>query len=132
MITTRQTIVIDCERYGERTQFESLEEAQDSIRQCGPEFEQVTLTANGSDIYDDRNLVVGYLLGSGTITWYEDDSSGRGYYRIDYYDDSWEDVPAPSGPITARSDSDWIANLFGLEIVSVYHDGNQINVTFRI
>ena len=55
--------IIDHPRYGERTTFATLVEAQQAIRDCGPQFAGMTLDAisdtDGESIYDDRGEVVG-------------------------------------------------------------------------
>ena len=54
--------VIDHERYGVRTEFGTLAEALQTIRDCGPEFADTTLTIRGDEIVDDRGDVVGTIL----------------------------------------------------------------------
>ena len=55
-------VIIDHERYGERQEFRTIEEAQAAIRECGPEFAGVTLRILGTDaIYDEREECVGRL-----------------------------------------------------------------------
>lgn len=51
--------VIDSPRYGERTGFNSLEEAEDAIRECGEEFESVSLFMRGSRIVNENGETVG-------------------------------------------------------------------------
>lgn len=52
-------IVIDHERFGVRSEFATLAQAQAAIRECGPEFAGVTLEEHGCDVMDDRGEVVG-------------------------------------------------------------------------
>lgn len=72
--------VINHERYGEQTVFNSLEEAQATIRACGPEFAATELTKRLGDIVDERGDVVGsvlYLVGP----WgYGDSTRGVGHW----------------------------------------------------
>ena len=58
------TIIIDHEAYGERTPFESLEDAQTVIRSIGEEFANTTLSlaSDGIDIRDQNNDSVGYVV----------------------------------------------------------------------
>lgn len=53
--------IIDHERYGVRSEFVSLEEAQDTIRACGGDFADTTLREHGENILDDRGDVVGEI-----------------------------------------------------------------------
>ena len=53
------TYTISHERFGDRTEFASLEDAQATIRDCGPEFAGVELTDDGADITDERGEIVG-------------------------------------------------------------------------
>lgn len=72
---------------------------------------------------DTRNLV------SGTITWFEDEASGRGYLRMELEDGGKEEIQCDV-PITAKIDSWSIANLFaGYDVQSVEHDGDTIHIT---
>jgi hypothetical protein len=57
------TIVIDHERYGERTEFDALDEAQKTIRACGPEFAGVTLRLSGADVLNEDCEIVGRVIG---------------------------------------------------------------------
>jgi hypothetical protein len=52
-------ITINHERFGDATRFETLDEARDTIRACGPEFASVTLDPCGTSIVDERGEVVG-------------------------------------------------------------------------
>ena len=55
-------VIIDHDKYGERTEFSSLEEAQSSIRDCGPEFAETVLEVMGGDaVYDQDADCVGRL-----------------------------------------------------------------------
>ena len=53
---------INHERYGERTLFSSMHEAQFAIRQCGPEFSNTVLAVCGLNIVDQRCEVIGRIL----------------------------------------------------------------------
>ncbi len=55
------TYTISHERYGDRTEFTSLAEAQATIRECGPEFAAVELTAAGENITDERGEIIGSI-----------------------------------------------------------------------
>jgi hypothetical protein len=60
-------VIIDHERYGEASEWDSLEEAADDIRgNCGPEFEKTEFRLGAFDcweghyeVLDDRDDVVG-------------------------------------------------------------------------
>lgn len=54
-------IIINHERYGQRSEFETIEEAQATIRACGPEFAGVTLYEDHGRIYDERGEHVGHV-----------------------------------------------------------------------
>ena len=54
-------ITINHERFGMRQEFDTLEEAQVSIRACGPEFADVTLSEGGGNVYDERDEIVGEI-----------------------------------------------------------------------
>lgn len=54
--------VIDHEQYGESTEFSSLKEAMSALRDCGPDFANVTLSTRGRDIVNECREVVGYVL----------------------------------------------------------------------
>ena len=60
-ITNTPYIVIDHERYGARTEFDSLTEAVASIRSMGDEWNSVSLEIHGWRVIDERNEVVGYV-----------------------------------------------------------------------
>lgn len=60
-ITNTPYIVIDHERYGVRTEFDSLREAVASIRSMGGDWNSVMLEIHGWRVIDDRNEVVGYV-----------------------------------------------------------------------
>lgn len=73
-----------------------------------------------------------------TITWFEDATSGRGFFHARFEDGGKCEVPeenAGGGPITAASDSDAIAQSvaaeLSLEVLSVDHDGEYIHATMR-
>ena len=70
----------------------------------------------------ERNTV------SGTIAWYEDAKSGRGYLRLQF-DDGGRKEYQWDQPINAATDSHFVANLFeGYEYTSIDHDGEYIHV----
>lgn len=48
--------IINHERFGQYAEFETLAEAQQAIRNCGPEFASVTLEVYGDDIHDAATL----------------------------------------------------------------------------
>ena len=52
-------VVIDRERYGERSEFRSLRAAQRAIRSCGGDFTSVTFSERDGRVVDDRGEVVG-------------------------------------------------------------------------
>lgn len=54
-------VIIDHERYGDRDEFDTLEHAQRCIRACGPDWANVTLSIDGSGIYDERGERVGEI-----------------------------------------------------------------------
>lgn len=65
-------VVIDHERYGERSEFDTIEEAQAVIRDCGEEFAGVTLRLGHCQtddrgepcegrVIDERGEIVGYV-----------------------------------------------------------------------
>ena len=59
-------IIIDHERYGECTSFESLESAENTIRNCGPDFARTELRFGGRwggsvIVYDQDDEQVGYI-----------------------------------------------------------------------
>jgi hypothetical protein len=53
------TVIIDHERYGARTEFSSVAEAQTAIRESGPEFAATTLSESHGRVYDQREEIVG-------------------------------------------------------------------------
>ena len=54
--------IIDHEKYGQRAEFSTIEEAQAAIRDCGPEFAATVLEIQGGDaIYDQDADCVGRL-----------------------------------------------------------------------
>jgi hypothetical protein len=53
------TTTINHERYGERQEFATVEEAQQAIRDCGPEFAGVKLYDDGGRVYNERGERVG-------------------------------------------------------------------------
>ena len=55
-------VIINHERYGDKTVFATIEDAEAAIRDCGPEFESVSLALFGDAIYDDRQECVGCLV----------------------------------------------------------------------
>lgn len=52
-------ITINHERYGERTEFATIDEAQQCIRDCGPEFTSTTIFVDGGRVYNERGERVG-------------------------------------------------------------------------
>ena len=77
-------------------------------------------------------------LNACTITWHEDDGSGRCYFVADFGDDRHEmpeENVAGGGPISASSDAlaiaEAIASDLSLDVVSVDHDGDCIHATMR-
>jgi len=52
-------VVIDHERYGMRQEFETVQAAQQAIRDCGPEFSDVEFSDDGQNVYDERDELVG-------------------------------------------------------------------------
>ena len=59
---TNSTVIIDSEKYGMRTEFATIEDAQRAIRDCGPGFESTTLELMGVDaVYDQDGDCVGRL-----------------------------------------------------------------------
>lgn len=52
-------ITIDHERYGERTEFESIDEAQEIVRAIGDGFESTEFHVRGDEVIDERGDVVG-------------------------------------------------------------------------
>lgn len=55
----RASVVIDHERYGERQEFASVEDAQQAIRDCGPEFVGERIYEDGGRVYNARGERVG-------------------------------------------------------------------------
>lgn len=73
-----------------------------------------------------------------TITWFEDRSSGRAYYVADFEDGGRCEIPEENtvaGPITAKSDSDSVAEAIAsecnLEVMGAEHDREYIHATMR-
>lgn len=58
-----KTYLINHERYGEPCSFESLEQAEQVIRECGPEFAKVELREIRGIVYDERDEQVGTVEG---------------------------------------------------------------------
>jgi hypothetical protein len=59
---TESRVIIDSEKYGERTEFATIEEAQQAIRDCGPEYAETVLEIMGGDaVYDQDRDCVGRL-----------------------------------------------------------------------
>jgi hypothetical protein len=56
---TMMMITINHERYGERQTFATIDEAQQSIRDCGPEFASEHIYDSGGRIYNARGEYVG-------------------------------------------------------------------------
>ena len=54
-----KTIIIDHEKYGCRSEFPSIEEAESCIRQCGSDFADVKLRVNSVGVYDQDGDYVG-------------------------------------------------------------------------
>lgn len=54
-------VLINHERFGEKTTFASLEEAVETIRSIGDEFSRVTLSVRGGEVVDERGDVVGVV-----------------------------------------------------------------------
>lgn len=55
-------VIINHERFGEKQEFDSLQEAQAAIRECGPEFAGVQLMNIFGAVYDlDRWEIVGKI-----------------------------------------------------------------------
>jgi len=52
-------ITIDDELYGVRSEFETIDEAQQAIRDCGPEFSHTVLYAVGDRVYNQGGQCVG-------------------------------------------------------------------------
>ncbi len=76
----------------------------------------------GMNAPDTRKLV------SGTITWHEDGTSGRGYLRLELEDGGKEEIQCDT-PITAKIDSWSIVNLFdGYEVYSLEHDKDTLHI----
>jgi len=56
-----KAFIIDHPRYGMRSEFATLQQAQDDIRDSGPEFAQTELTDDGEKITDERGEVIGHV-----------------------------------------------------------------------
>jgi len=55
-------IIIDHEKYGMRTEFETWQEATEAIKACGPEYENTELIIGSQkQITDQDGDVVGYV-----------------------------------------------------------------------
>lgn len=59
--------VIDSDSYGDRTEFESLADAESGIRACGEGFEGVSFREvrgrhGEREIHDQNNVIVGYII----------------------------------------------------------------------
>lgn len=52
-------ITINFEQYGQRQEFATIDEAQQAIRDCGPEFAGVTLYHVGEHVENERDETVG-------------------------------------------------------------------------
>jgi len=53
-------ITISHEKYGETVEFESLAVANAEVRRCFPDYPQIALYVNGTDVIDDEGDIVGY------------------------------------------------------------------------
>jgi hypothetical protein len=60
-VLSKTSYVIDHSAYGDRQEFDSLEDAEDRIHKCGPDFVGIKLAAQGNQIHNERNEVVGHL-----------------------------------------------------------------------
>lgn len=55
------TIIIDHERYGVKTSFVDIDEAERGFRSCGPDFAAVELRVVNDIVYDQTDEQVGYV-----------------------------------------------------------------------
>ena len=55
------TVIINHDRYGMKTSFETLDDATRAIRACGPEFARVELRAERGNVYDHGDVCIGYV-----------------------------------------------------------------------
>ena len=56
------TVVIDHEKYGDRAAFGGLVLAQTALRECGSDFEGVTLRESFGTVYNELDEVVGHIV----------------------------------------------------------------------
>lgn len=73
-----------------------------------------------------------------TITWFEDKTSGRGYFLAKFDDGGRHEIPEEicgGGPIHAGSNSldiaEAVAADLGLELLAAEHDGQYIHADMR-
>ena len=59
-------ITIDYVRYGMPTSFDDLEDAQDTIRDCGPDFASVELTLRDDKVFNENGEQVGFVAETDT------------------------------------------------------------------
>ena len=55
------TVIIDHETYGDRSEFESLEDAELTLQDIGEDYLGTVLTVRGSTIYDETGQKVGCI-----------------------------------------------------------------------
>ncbi len=55
-------IKISNDRYGETAIFRNMDDAQDTIRACGPDFAETTLEMRGGMIYDETGEKIGHAM----------------------------------------------------------------------
>jgi hypothetical protein len=55
-------IIIYHPRFGARSEFATLDDAQRTIRECGPEFAGVALATHAGTVIDDRGETVGCVI----------------------------------------------------------------------
>jgi len=67
-------IVIDCEKYGERTEFVNLPEAERAVQECGYSGCRFALQIGSHDIVDQDGREVGYYS-TLTLWWTRADGS---------------------------------------------------------
>ena len=74
-------------------------------------------------------------VATATITWFEDDSSGRGYLFVDFDDGGSAEIQWPGEPISVHADTDaiadWAAAELGLDVLHTEHDREYIHAQMR-
>jgi len=97
-VEDEKMIVIDHEMYGQRTEFNSVEEAQEAVRACGDDFATTEFRQTGEFIYDERRNVVGTVLHTFEI---ENEVAAESYAELNYAGSEWYVLNADGENINA-------------------------------